>query len=232
MFEFFNLPAAIDSILENKRKKMKSENLFPPTKADKYLVNEIFYSVQGEGFRTGTANTFVRFANCNLKCDVGKKHSDFSCDTEFSSGVWLSAKQIVDQIEHLTECKNVILTGGEPALQVDGRLINLLKDNGFFVAIETNGTIDLPSIIDWICCSPKSAEHTLKLKRADELRYVRNVGQGIPKPVVESDNLFISPAFEPDGSLKNDTLQHCVSLVKANPQWRLSLQIQKFLNIR
>ena len=224
MFPFFNLPAAIDQIRENKKKMRK------------YRINEIFVSVQGEGVRAGTVNVFVRFAGCNLKCAADETHSGFDCDTEFASGVNASAQDICEIVSEFSRQVNfnlpVILTGGEPALQIDDELVSALKGVSGLLAIETNGTKALPDGIDWICVSPKSAEHTLRVKKCHELKYVRNVNQGIPKPSIEAEHFLISPAFEPDGSLKNQTLLHCVDLVKQNPNWRLSLQIHKFLNIR
>lgn len=224
MFEYFNLPAAIDQIRENKKKMRK------------YRINEIFVSVQGEGVRAGTVNVFIRFAGCNLKCDVEDIHSGFACDTEFASGVNASAQDICEIVSEFSRKVNynlpVILTGGEPALQIDADLISALKGVSSLVAIETNGTKALPDGIDWICVSPKSAEHTLRVSKCDELKYVRNVNQGIPKPSIEAEHLLISPAFEPDGSLKNQTFLHCLDLVQQNPTWRLSIQLQKFFNIR
>ena len=225
MFEYFNLPAAFDQIRENKRKKMKT-----------YKITELFYSIQGEGLRTGTANIFIRFAGCNLKCSADDEYAKFSCDTEFTSGVSMTAQNIAEVCSEFSRKVNrnlpIILTGGEPALQIDDALIQTLKGVSGYLAIETNGTKELPDGIDWICVSPKSAEHTLRVPFANELKYVRSLSQGIPKPRTSADNFLISPAFEADGSLKNETLRHCIELVKNNPDWRLSIQTHKFLNIR
>lgn len=192
-----------------------------------YRINEIFYSLQGEGIRQGTPNVFIRFSGCNLKCAEDDPHSGFNCDTEFVSGVPMTIDDICAQVGDL--CPSVILTGGEPALQVDQELIDELHRRDFYIAIETNGTQTLPDGIDWICVSPKSAEHTLKIELCDELKYVRHKGQGIPKPSITADHYLISPAFKSDGSVSRDDLEYCIALVKLNPTWRLSVQLHKIL---
>lgn len=197
----------------------------------KYKINEIFYSLQGEGIRAGSPNIFVRFSNCNLAC---RKEGimGFDCDTEFMSGAEISAKEIVQEATHLSKgkCKNVIFTGGEPALQLDDELIKAFE--GWYRCIETNGTIKLPQGLHWICVSPKTAEHTLKVQKADEVKYVRHRGQFLPVPSISALNYLISPAFESDGSVSKETLEWCINLVKENPKWRLSIQQHKLWKIR
>jgi 7-carboxy-7-deazaguanine synthase len=203
--------------------------------AKTYLVNEIFFSLQGEGIRAGTANFFVRFSGCNLHCN--RDEDGFDCDQEFTSGRRMTADDILDFCMKLNgDCRNVIFTGGEPALQVDKYLLDAFRvTSNFTTCIETNGTFDLSTLGDtlsWITCSPKTAEHTLKLKNAHELKYVRNYGQGIPKPKIEALYHLISPAFEPSGALDPKTLAWCIDLVKENPQWRLSVQQHKQWSVR
>ena len=195
-----------------------------------YLVNEIFYSLQGEGVRAGTPNLFLRFSKCNQTCT--KETHGFDCDTEFESGRCMSLDEIVGELRQLSEtCDWVILTGGEPALQVDRELIDTLHEAGYRLAIETNGSFELPSGLDWITVSPKVAEHAIRQRRADEVKYVRGYGQGIPKTVVEATYLLISPAF--DGAvLDQRTFRWCVQLVKDNPPWRLSVQQHKLWGVR
>ncbi|MGB6363314.1 MAG: 7-carboxy-7-deazaguanine synthase QueE, partial [Thermoanaerobaculia bacterium] len=107
----------------------------------RYQVNEIFFSLQGEGVRTGTPNLFLRLSKCNLSCAV-ESHG-FDCDTEFESGRELELEQIVSELQTLTlTCDWIVLTGGEPALQVDGVLIDGLHAAGFKLAIETNGSVE------------------------------------------------------------------------------------------
>lgn len=204
---------------------------------DKYRVNEIFYSIQGEGIRQGTANVFVRFSGCNLKCSKDDELSGFDCDSEFSSGVDYTLDELVHAVYqfwplHSAAPLSVIFTGGESAMQLDQRLIDPMKELGWYLCIETNGTYELPTGLDWVCCSPKSAEHTLRVKHVDELKYVRHIGQGLPKPKLKAKHYLISPAFEPDWTVKPETIAHCIQMVKDNPTWRLSVQMHKFFGVR
>jgi 7-carboxy-7-deazaguanine synthase len=195
-----------------------------------YAVNEIFYSLQGEGIRAGTPNLFLRFSGCNEACSI-ESHG-FDCDTEFVSHRKMALDQIVAEFRTLSpDCSWVILTGGEPALQVDNELITGLKANAFFLAIETNGSIRLPEGIDWITVSPKVAEHCIRQLTANEVKYVRGYGQGIPKTVVRADHYLISPAFE-GPRVPQRTLQWCIDLCRDNPPWRLSLQQHKLWQVR
>ncbi len=200
-----------------------------------YMVNEIFYSLQGEGARAGSANVFVRFAGCNLECrmEAGEKSpGGFDCDTEFASGRKLTADEIVAEIlGRMPAMTAVILTGGEPLLQADAELIMALRKAQTFVAIETNGTFPIPSTVDWVSCSPKVAEHALKIDKAHEVRYVRHEGQGIPKPRIEAFSKFLSPAWAP-GEMFGRNLAWCIKLVKENPTWKLSTQQHKLWGVR
>ncbi len=225
-----------------------------------YRVNEVFYSLQGEGIRAGTPNIFVRFSGCNLACDVEpgpKSPGGFACDTEFASGRTLTLEEIAEWAAKsweiatglrfdtddarndgvgLRSCASwkvpwLILTGGEPGLQVDDQFIQFWHGRGCLLAIETNGTIELPPLLDWITLSPKVAEHAVKQLWANELKYVRGYGQGIPKPVATAEHYLISPAF--DGlNLSEETLKWCTKLVLENPQWRLSVQQHKQWKLR
>jgi 7-carboxy-7-deazaguanine synthase len=197
---------------------------------ERYLVNEIFYSLQGEGVRAGTPNLFLRLSKCNLTCL--KETHGFDCDTEFESGRWMTIGEILAELRQLSEaCDWVILTGGEPALQVDRELIDALHGAGYRLAIETNGSIELPPGIDWITVSPKVAEHAIRQRTAHEVKYVRGYGQGIPKTVVQAEHSLISPAFDGD-RLDPRTLDWCIRLCKDNPPWRLSVQQHKAWQVR
>ena len=197
---------------------------------ERYLVNEIFYSLQGEGVRAGTPNLFLRLSKCNLTCL--KESHGFDCDTEFESGRWMTIGEILPELRQLSEtCDWVILTGGEPALQVDRELIDALHEAGYKLAIETNGSIELPPGIDWITVSPKVAEHAIRQRTAHEVKYVRGHGQGIPKTVVQAEHCLISPAFDGD-RLDPRTLDWCIRLCKENPPWRLSVQQHKTWKVR
>jgi 7-carboxy-7-deazaguanine synthase len=193
-----------------------------------YIINEIFYSLQGEGARAGTANVFVRFTGCNLTCNM-KSHG-FDCDTEFTSGRKLTTDQLVAEMEAVGgKCLNVILTGGEPLLQADQGLIDLLKEHHWHIAIETNGSLPVPNGIDWVTVSPKVAEHAIQQREADEVKYVRSVGQGIPKTYVRATHKFLSPAW---GADTEANLAHCIQLIKENPEWKLSVQMHKLWAVR
>ena len=173
---------------------------------------------------------FVRFSNCNQTCTV-ETHG-FDCDTEFLSGKEMTIEEIQQIIADLNHaCKWLVLTGGEPGLQLDSNFIKHFKNNGYKFAIETNGTIELPSGLDWITVSPKVAEHAIKQKTATELKYVRAYGQEIPVPVCKSELKYISPAWSPEG-LDKKNLDWCIKLCQENPDWRLSCQQHKWWQIR
>jgi len=191
-----------------------------------YKINEIFYSLQGEGLRAGTANLFLRFSGCNLHCHQAE--DGFDCDTEFTSGQHWTPDEILLQLRETNpHCRWIILTGGEPTLQADNALIDRLHQEGYKLAIETNGSKEVNPKIDWITVSPKVAEHAICQKNANEVKYVRSYGMGIPKTVVEAEHYLISPAFEGD-DLPKRNLDWCIQLVEQNPPWRLSLQQHKF----
>ena len=203
-----------------------------------YTVNEIFFSLQGEGARAGTPNVFVRFSGCNMRCDLKMGElspGGFACDTEFESGRRMTGTQIVTAATKLVPQTRpgVIFTGGEPALQLDKTLVDSLRKAGFGpLCIETNGTIDVvPLGLDWVSLSPKVAEHAVRVKNCSEIRYVRGHGQGIPRPAAKAERKFISPAFSGE-VLDPDTLRWCVDLVKRNPEWALSVQQHKTWGIR
>ncbi len=195
----------------------------------KYKINEIFYSLQGEGARAGTANVFVRFAGCDLTCNF--------CDTEFESYTEMTGEEISKKILELmpNDRSSVILTGGEPALQYDQNLHDWIRGSGVsYIAIETNGGTKLKADADWITCSPKVAEHVIAKNFPDgvtELKYVRNEGQGIPRPKINSLYRYVSPQANAD-RISMESLNHCIQLVKDNPEWRLSVQQHKLWGVR
>lgn len=201
-----------------------------------YRINEIFYSIQGEGARIGTPNIFVRFAGCNMTCSIEPgplSPGGFDCDTEFVSSVGMSFDQILSHIDKLEvgSCEWMIVTGGEPGLQLDQKFIDFWRfETGGKIAVETNGSIELPDGIDWITVSPKVAEHAIRQKVANEVKYVRSYGQGIPRTTIKADHYYISPAFN-GKSLERKTFEWCVDLVKKNPKWKLSPQMQKIWSV-
>lgn len=190
-------------------------------------ITEIFYSLQGEGYRVGEASVFVRLSGCDLACGF--------CDTEFASGKDMSAPDLADWIARKwPTAKWIVWTGGEPTLQLDPGTIKLFKDRGYLQAIETNGNNPVPDGIDWVACSPKVAEHVLKKnfpRGVDELRYVRHSGQpGVPQPSIDARHHFLSPMFNGD-RVDPENLRHCINLCLENPKWRLSVQTHKLTRI-
>ncbi len=194
-----------------------------------YKVNEIFYSVQGEGARAGSADVFIRFGGCNLTCSY--------CDTDFESYFEMTAEEIAAQVAgFMPEPRNVILTGGEPLLQYDRELFDALRDLAKvgLIACETNGSVAPKAHLDYIALSPKVAEHVLVKNfqfPVDELRYVRAVGQPLPRPKLKADHLFLSPRADGD-MVGRENLEYCIGLVKSNPRWRLSVQQHKIWRVR
>ena len=205
-----------------------------------YALKECFFSLQGEGVRAGLPHVFVRFAGCNLSCT--KATHGFDCDTDFDGGQRLGAAQIVSRVQQLdrADCRWVLLTGGEPALQLDAVLVAALHDAGFRIAIETNGTRPLPAGLDWICVSPKTPEHALAVGQANEVKFVLGAGAPLPQTRITAQHYLLSPAFEvrsrtdPDrpGELPEQNLRWCTELCLRNPPWRLSVQQHKLWRVR
>ena len=196
-----------------------------------YKVNEIFYSLQGEGFWTGTPMVFVRFSGCNLQCPF--------CDTDFHNYLEMSAENILANVRDLGgTCRRICLTGGEPSLQVDKPLLEAFHREGFSVHMETNGTRRLLPGIDWITLSPKETvpglkgDGTVLLERADEVKVV------YPNAAVERWSTFpatwhfLQPCADPDPEKTAANTMATMEYCKSNPSWRLSLQTHKYLNIR
>jgi len=181
----------------------------------KMKINEIFYSLQGEGHWTGTPMIFVRFSGCNLKCSF--------CDTDHSAFTDMAIEQIISKVKSFGECKSVCLTGGEPSLQTDQELVDALHNERFRIHIETNGTKELPNGIDWITVSPKG--DLIALEKADEIKLVYQ-GQDVSKwASFPATFHYLQPC-----SCKNT--QEVVNYILAHPKWRLSLQTHKYLDIR
>lgn len=177
-------------------------------------INEIFYSLQGEGFHTGTPALFIRFSGCNLKCSF--------CDTKHEEGEWMSYEDIVAKAK---ECpaKMVVLTGGEPSLWIDEAFVEKLHQAGKYVCVETNGTHPIPDSVDWITCSPKGAP--VVLTRIDEVKVVYTGDEDVePYLSLPAQVHFLQPC-----SCKNT--QEVVAYIQEHPQWRLSLQTHKWIGI-
>ncbi|MDD4010372.1 MAG: 7-carboxy-7-deazaguanine synthase QueE [Fermentimonas sp.] len=189
-------------------------------------VNEIFYSLQGEGGRTGQASIFIRLAKCNLTCSF--------CDTDFERGVKMTLEEVLKEIDKFN-CKWIIWTGGEPALQLNEEVVSFFKEKGYLQAIETNGTKRLPAGIDYITCSPKQNFELVKelIPEVDELRFPIQKGDSLPDISVlpKTNRYLLSPIFDNDKIIK-ENVDYCISLIKDNPIWALSLQTHKLIGIR
>ena len=178
-------------------------------------INEIFYSLQGEGYHTGTPAVFVRFSGCNLRCSF--------CDTHHEEGVRMSEQDILSQICQYP-AKMVVLTGGEPGLWIDDAFIKMLHKAGKYVAVETNGTRVLPPSVDWVTCSPKEG-WPVHLKHIDEVKVVY-IGQDVSVyEQLPAKHYFLQPC-----SFTNT--QEVIEYIMKRPKWRLSLQTHKLLNIQ
>ncbi len=193
-------------------------------------VNEIFYSLQGEGYNTGTASVFVRLSGCNLHCAF--------CDTRHEQGTMMSVTHIVEQVARYPQAPLVVLTGGEPSLFIDDDLVAALKQGtGKRIAIETNGTHALPAGIDWVTLSPKQGfeggdAHPVVLDRCDELKVVY-LGQDLSQyQGIAATHRYLQPCYVPDERQCQRNMQACVEAVLAHPEWRLSLQVHRVLHIR
>ena len=191
----------------------------------KLIVNEIFYSLQGEGGRVGKPSIFIRLSKCNLRCSF--------CDTEFDSGEEMTLDEILNEIAEFG-CKWIVWTGGEPTLQLTDEMVYFFKERGFLQAIETNGTRKVPEGIDYITCSPK--QHFEKVRdlipHAHEFRFPIQKGDLLPDlsvlPIAE--NYYLSPIFDADQA-NNENIDYCVQLIKENPKWSLSIQLHKLIQI-
>ena len=209
-----------------------------------YLIKEIFYTLQGEGINAGKPAVFCRFAGCNLwsgkEVDRTKVVCSF-CDTDFvgtdgtHGGKYSSASELAQTINNLwpTEYhinKFVVLTGGEPMLQVNNEIIDALHYFNFKVAIETNGTISCPETIDWICVSPKFGSKLVQ-KTGNELKLVYPQDGLSPNDYVNLDFKFflIQPM---DGPGVRENTRKAIIFCQHNPQWQLSIQTHKIINIR
>lgn len=211
-----------------------------------YSVKEIFYSLQGEGAQTGRATIFLRFSGCNLW--NGRESDRLTaickfCDTDFvgtdgsHGGKYPTAESLTIEILKLwpktagpKSKPYVVCTGGEPLLQLDAPLIESLHGAGFEVGIETNGTIEVPESIDWVCMSPKP-DCQIKVSQGDELKFVFPQEHLIPENFESMDfkHFYIQPM---DGKRIKENIQLALDYCLEHPQWKLSLQSHKILGIR
>lgn len=194
----------------------------------KYKINEIFYSLQGEGRWAGRAAIFVRFSGCNLKCPF--------CDTDFKAYEEMGEIDILEKIQSLSDnCKFIVFTGGEPTLQVDESLVALLKKWGYYIAIETNGTNRVPDGIDWITCSPKTLfvdNGKIATNKASEVKVVFDGEHEISDFGIDADAYYVQPCDVGDKEKNAEILKQTIAFVEKHPKWQLSLQQQKIINVR
>ena len=195
----------------------------------KYLVNEIFLSLQGEGYWTGTPMVFLRFSGCNLRCPF--------CDTDHSTSTPYALDALLAAVSEVASApvRRVCITGGEPALQVDAALVDALHEAGFAVHIETNGTRPLPSGIDWVTFSPKSdfvEAPSPAIEAADEIKIVFIPGETDADRwlAFPARHHFLQPCFSSETGSSN--VSETVTYILAHPSWRLSLQTHRLLGIR
>lgn len=195
----------------------------------KYPVVEIFYSIQGEAFHTGIPHVFIRFGDCNLRCSW--------CDTDFLQYKEMEMDAIVEEVLQYN-CDRVIFTGGEPALQDLDTIGNVLKEHGIHLSIETNGTIPIPDVIDWICVSPKDQLYpnvSIKQRTGDELKVVY-CGQDLSmydKLKTGFANHFLQPCYIDSETVEENGRNFAAveKIVKNTPGWRLSLQTHKWMGV-
>ena len=194
-----------------------------------YPIVEIFHSVQGEGFHAGMPHVFVRFGNCNLRCSW--------CDTDFLTYKEMHVDDVVQEVLSYG-CDRVIFTGGEPALQDLATIGGRLKDAGCTLSIETNGTVEVDPIIDWICVSPKDQVYpdvAIRQRRGDELKVVY-VGQDLGMYTGLRDGFthhFLQPCYLEEASVEENGRAFAAveSVVKQSTGWRLSLQTHKWMGV-
>ncbi|MFK4654999.1 7-carboxy-7-deazaguanine synthase [Bradyrhizobium japonicum] len=209
-----------------------------------YAVKEIFLTLQGEGAHAGRASVFCRFAGCNLwsgrEADREAATCKF-CDTDFVGtdgtlgGRYASAAELADTIAAQWTAaadsnRYVVLTGGEPLLQVDAALIDALHARGFEIGVETNGTIAAPEGLDWICVSPKGGSELVQ-RRGHELKLV--YPQALAAPETFESLAFERFSLQPmDGPEVAQNTVRAIDYCLRHPQWRLSVQTHKSLGIR
>lgn len=209
-----------------------------------YQVKEIFYTLQGEGRQAGRPAVFLRFAGCNLWSGREKDRAGAVCtfcDTDFVGTDGLGGGSFADAealaaavraawpVEAVGGVPYVVMTGGEPLLQVDAALTDALHAAGFEIAVETNGTIAAPAGIDWICVSPK-ADAPLKQTAGDELKLVYPQPKALPErfEALNFAHFLLQPM---DGDAVQANTQACVDYCRRHPKWQLSLQTHKVLGI-
>lgn len=218
-----------------------------------YRIKEAFATLQGEGLQAGRVAVFCRFSKCNLWSGREKDRATAVCqfcDTDFvgtdgqNGGVFATPGELADHIAGLwpgsgtsSESPMVVCTGGEPLLQLDEPLLAALHDRRFFVAVETNGTLEAPEGIDWLCVSPKAGT-TVRIRCCDELKLVYPQSGQDPADydAIEAGARLLSPMSSPGAGAERDLVrdantQEAIRYCMANPRWRLSVQMHKMVGV-
>ena len=192
-------------------------------------VNETFISLQGEGHFTGTPAFFLRLSGCNLQCPF--------CDTRHLDYREMSEDEIVEEASR-HKPRHIVITGGEPALQLTRTLVDKLHEAGFFIQVETNGTLPLPEGIDWVTCSPKGKT---VLESVDELKVLYKGIADDPEHFLmslplrgdgEGSKLYLQPLDTGDEKQNRIILRSCIDYILQHPKWSLSLQTHKIIGIK
>jgi 7-carboxy-7-deazaguanine synthase len=206
-----------------------------------YRVKEIFYTLQGEGYHAGKPAVFCRFSGCNLWSGLEKDRSKAICqfcDTDFvgTNGERGGVYDVKALIEQINTCwqggdqhRFIVCTGGEPLLQLDDVLIDALHDQGFEIAVESNGTQIASPKIDWLCISPKANSRYIQQK-GHELKLVYPQSQALPEQFEHWDfqHFYLQPM---DGAQQLENTQKAIAYCLKHPKWHLSMQTHKYLNI-
>ena len=216
-----------------------------------YTIKELFPTLQGEGAHTGRAAVFCRFTGCNLWSGREEDRSTAVCqfcDTDFvgsdgdGGGKFETAQDLADAIEQAwlstqagPQQRYVVFTGGEPLLQLDKELIDAIHHKGFELAIETNGTLKVPTGVDWVCVSPKAGADLVVLQ-ADEIKLVipQSGHQNLENLLARFEKMdyrhrYLQPM---DGAQLAENTQLAIQLCQKRPLWRLSMQTHKIIGIR
>lgn len=190
-------------------------------------VNEIFYSLQGEGAYTGSAAIFIRLSGCNLDCVF--------CDTKHKSYKDYTKEGIAREIAAY-EAKHIVFTGGEPSLQIDEETVEYFHSLGYFVQVETNGTRKLPYNVDWVTCSPKDLFCKNAEIRQEKIDEVKVVFDGVIDPSkylnIDANLHMLQPCDVGDACSNGQIINLCVDYILRHPKWILSLQTQKILKVK
>ncbi|MBQ0050184.1 MAG: radical SAM protein [Bacteroidales bacterium] len=187
-------------------------------------INELFLSLQGEGHFTGTAALFLRFAGCNLSCPF--------CDTLHTPFTEYTEAQLIGAVLELSAgVRHIVITGGEPSLQLTDSFVDLLHQHGFFVQVETNGTHELPAKVDWSTCSPK-ANGTVVLTRINEIKLLFDGSEPTLHQGLQADEYRLQPLDTGNAERNNEITEKTINYILTHPQWKLSLQTHKILSIQ